>query len=635
MTKNKTGLLVLVLLVASTFSLTSCEKTTPTIEVDITLPSSVTLSNDGSSSEVELILSADAQWSIAPADPNVTWCTITPTFGKGSAKFVVTASPNEDRLAKSVDIIITSGESMAKMTVMQKDTLGVKHEGDIIVNNEGETRTIEVEANTAWDVILLDSRASWVKFTPKHGVGKGSVEFTIVPNPLLSGRETEISFSAGNATRVIKIFQQNIPEATSRTDSLALVAMYNATDGKGWSQAWDLKQPVATWKGVTLTQVEGQTRVTALRLPSRGLDGTIPLEIGNLTCLEGLDLSLNAIKGDLPDEVANLTNLKELNLSTNKFVGSISKNITKLTNLTTLDLQKNRFNSFPVEICQLQKLEYIQLAQNELSSLPGEISQMSSLEYLYLDNNQLTEFPVGLENTPKLQYFHAYNNQIKGTLPEAIGQMSSLVSLRLEQNELSGEIPANFANLINLQYLYLNDNKLSGNLPDMSKMTKLSTLSISRNELSGNIPEFGKDGLLVSLKNIDLSSNKLKGELTENLRYMTLLEGLYLSSNLIEGFLPIEALGKLDGWVMLYIPKLKAFAIDNNYIKGSLPAGLATRLTQYTPSFNKSQFRVNNNYLTGPIPNEFKGNYGNTPTQFNFAENVYPQRDGVVLELAN
>lgn len=635
MTKNKTGFLVLTLLTTSTLSLTSCKQTTELTPVVITLPSSVTLSNDGSSSEVELTLSNDSRWSISKADPNATWCTITPTVGEGSAKFVVTASSDKDRLEKSVDIIITSGESIARMTIMQKDTLGVKHQGDIIVNNEGETRTIEVEANTAWEVIQLDFRASWVKFTPKHGTGKGSVEFTIAPNPLLTSRETEISFSAGNATRVVKIFQQNIPQATSKTDSLALVSLYNATDGKGWSQVWNLKEPVATWKGVTLADVDGQTRVTALRLPSRGLDGTIPLEIGNLTSLEALDLSSNAIKGDLPEEVANLIKLKELNLSTNKFVGAISKNITKLTNLTTLDLQRNRFNSFPVEICQLQKLEYIQLSQNELNSLPGEISQMNSLEYLYLDNNQLTEFPVGLENTPKLQYFHAYNNQIKGKLPEAIGQMSNLVSLRLEHNELSGEIPANFANLTSLQYLYLSDNKLSGTLPDMSKMTKLSTLSISRNELSGNLPDFGKDGLLVSLKNIELSNNKLKGELTENLRHMTQLKGLYVSSNLIEGSLPVEALGKISGWSMLYLPELIAFAIDDNYIKGSLPAGLATRLTQYSPSFNKSQFRVNNNLLTGAVPKEFKGNYGNTPTQFNFAENVYPQRNGVVLEQAN
>lgn len=638
MTKNKTGFLVLMLLTTSVLSFTSCQQATetkPTAEVEITIPQSITLSNDGSSSSVELILSTDAQWSIATSDPNATWCTITPTVGRGSSKFMVTASSNKDRLAKSVDIIVTAGSSRSKMTIMQKDTLGVKHEGDIIVSNEGETRTIEVQANTAWEVIQLDFRASWIEFTPKHGVGIGSVEFTIAPNPLLTRRETEICFSAGNATRIIKIFQQNIPQATSKTDSLALVALYNAMDGKGWSQPWDLKQPVAVWKGVALAEVEGKTRITSLRLPGRGLDGTVPLEIGNLTCLEVLDLSSNSIKGDLPQEVANLTKLKELNLSTNKFVGAISKNITQLTNLTKLDLQQNRFNLFPAEICQLQKLEYLHLAYNELSSMPGEISQMSGLEFLYLDNNQLTEFPTGLENTPKLQYFHANNNKIKGSLPQAIGQMSSLISLRLDQNELSGEIPANFSNLISLQYLYLGDNKLSGNLPDMSKMTKLSTLSITRNELSGNIPEFGKDGLLVSLKTIELSDNKLKGELTENLRYMTLLEGLYLSSNQIEGVLPVEALGKLDGWIVLYIPKLKAFAIDDNYIKGGLPVGLATRLTQYSPSFNKSQFRVNNNYLTGPVPMEFKGNYGNTPSLFNFAENVYPQRDGVVLEQAN
>lgn len=644
MTKNKTGFLVLMLPLALTLFFASCgdadqeppltEPTPPTI----TLANTVTLSSDGSSSEVELTISGDEQWTIQKSEPDgAPWCTITPTVGKGSAKFVVSAAADQERKPKSVDIIVSSGSSTAKMTVWQKDTLDVKLNGSIIIANEGGAYTLEVEANTVWEVIKLDSRAAWVKFTPNHGVGRESVEFTIAPNPFLKQRETEISFSAGNATRVIKIFQQNIPEATARLDSLALVALYEATDGKGWSQPWNIEQPVSTWKGVTLTEVEGQTRVTKLTLPSRGLDGTIPLEIGNLTCLEALDLSLNSIKGDLPEEVANLTSLTVLNLSSNKFVGAIFKNITKLVNLEKLDLQKNRFNLFSVEICQLQKLKYLHLNQNEISSLPGEISEMSSLEFLYLDNNQLTEFPVGLENIPKLQYFHAYNNHISGALPQAIGQMTSLLSLRLEQNELSGEIPASFSNLVNLKYLYLSNNRLSGNLPDMAKMVSLSTLRASRNQLSGFLPEFGKDGLLVSLKDIDLSDNRFNGQLSESLCNMAMLEGLYLSSNLIEGVLPAQALGALEsnGFSMLHMPKLKAFAIDNNYIRGSLPAGLASRLTQYSPSFNKSQFRVNNNYLTGPVPVEFKGNFGSTPTQFNFAENVYPQRDGVVLELAN
>ena len=34
------------------------------------------------------------------------------------------------------------------------------------------------------------------------------------------------------------------------SDSLALIALYNATDGPNWAITWDLSQPVATWYGV-------------------------------------------------------------------------------------------------------------------------------------------------------------------------------------------------------------------------------------------------------------------------------------------------------------------------------------------------------------------------------------------------
>ena len=54
---------------------------------------------------------------------------------------------------------------------------------------------------------------------------------------------------------------------------------------------------------------------------------------------------------------------------------------------------------------------------NELTSLPESIGNLSSLTWLYLDSNQLT------------------------LLPESFGSLSSLEELYLENNRLSGWIP--------------------------------------------------------------------------------------------------------------------------------------------------------------------------------------------------
>lgn len=647
MKKNRTGILVLILSVASALVIQSCKRSDPeppkppTPPVSITLPESITLSNDGESSQIELSLSDPSDWSVTLSDPAAQWCNLVTSSGKGSGHLVITAAANENRTARQVNVVVTSGLTTASVTIYQRDTLGVDSQDHLIVSNQGSDIVIPVEANTMWEVRPADPRTYWVGISPDHGTKAQSITLSIEPNQYITERSAEIVFIAGNATRVIQILQQNIPQATYQTDSLALVALYNATDGKGWTNPWNLKLPIANWKGVKLEMVEDQMRVTELRLPSRGLDGEVPLDLGNLLCLKTLDLSYNAIKGDLPSEVGNLTQLEELNLSNNKFVGSISLTITKLAKLKRLDLQQNRFSIFPVEICQLQELEYLHLANNELTDLPGEISQMSNLKSLYLDNNQLTALPAGLDKAPKLEYLHAAFNQIEGQLPQAIADMPNLVSLRLEHNKLTGPIPADYSRLTKLKYIYMGNNELSGNLPDMSAMTVLETLDIAENKLSGAIPEFGRGGLLASLQHVFLSNNELTGELTEDLRNLTRLIDLYIDNNRLTGTLPADALGAMTNkypgnpsWEsLLYLPKLVALVLNDNYLTGSIPTGLANRLESYSPAFNKSGFRLNNNNLNGPVPKAFHGAYGSLPDNYKFAANVYPQRNGVTLTL--
>ncbi len=73
----------------------------------------------------------------------------------------------------------------------------------------------------------------------------------------------------------------------SQQDSLALVALYNATDGANWSDNTNwLTGPVSQWKGVTVTG----DRVTRLLLFAKQLTGSIPVELGNLANLTHLNL---------------------------------------------------------------------------------------------------------------------------------------------------------------------------------------------------------------------------------------------------------------------------------------------------------------------------------------------------------
>ena len=79
-------------------------------------------------------------------------------------------------------------------------------------------------------------------------------------------------------------------KAVNERDSLALVALYESTDGDNWydNNGW-LEAPVADWYGVTMSG----DRVVGLDLGSNLLTGEIPPELGQLSSLEVLDLHSN------------------------------------------------------------------------------------------------------------------------------------------------------------------------------------------------------------------------------------------------------------------------------------------------------------------------------------------------------
>jgi hypothetical protein len=79
-------------------------------------------------------------------------------------------------------------------------------------------------------------------------------------------------------------------QAVNVKDSLALVDLYNSTNGSGWynNTNW-LKGPVKTWYGIT---VENKS-VTEINLYANKLTGSIPSSMGNLSGLEILGLGNN------------------------------------------------------------------------------------------------------------------------------------------------------------------------------------------------------------------------------------------------------------------------------------------------------------------------------------------------------
>lgn len=207
----------------------------------------------------------------------------------------------------------------------------------------------------------------------------------------------------------------------SAQDSLALVALYQATGGPAWHNAegW-LTGPVASWHGVTVEE----NRVTQLQLFDNQLTGTIPTELGRLTNLNELLLNGNQLTGSIPTALGRLTNLYALYLDGNQLTGSIPAELGRLTNLVDLRLWNNQLTgAIPTELGNLTNLIVLFLNSNQLTGrIPPELGRLSDLQSLELQNNQLTgAIPTGLGRLSNLQGVNLSNNAGLCKPPSATG----------------------------------------------------------------------------------------------------------------------------------------------------------------------------------------------------------------------
>jgi|GEM_PF-2267082 len=200
------------------------------------------------------------------------------------------------------------------------------------------------------------------------------------------------------------------------TDSLALVALYNATDGPNWTnnENW-LIGPVNSWHGISITN----ERVYQTNLKFNNLVGEIPPEIGSLSKMFYLRLGGNQLSGSIPQELGNLGSLLDLNLGQNDLTGNL-----------------------PSQIGGLSELRSLQLNGNQLSgTIPFELWGMTNLEAVALNYNQLSgEIPENIGNLSNLAYFSIYHNSFGGELPDALYTLTGLTHLKIGWNDFTGAL---------------------------------------------------------------------------------------------------------------------------------------------------------------------------------------------------
>ncbi len=289
-------------------------------------------------------------------------------------------------------------------------------------------------------------------------------------------------------------------------DSLALVSLYNLTNGASWTnnENW-LTGKVSDWHGIQLEE----SRVTYIELFENNLTGDLINDVWTIDSLQLLDLANNQLTGQIPAAIANLNYLKGLILDSNQLTGTIPGDIFGLQDLILLSLSDNQLSGeIPTEIASLTNLQEVCLDNNQFTgSIPLSICNLLQLEYLSINNNELTGgIPIGIANLNNLMQLKLAGNNLTGDIVAGIWSLTNLYVLSLSYNQLTGTIPVEIANLPRLQYLILNNNNLTGAIPsEIGVMTNLKYLRLHDNHFT-SFPDLSS---LEKVEDMQIQNNQL------------------------------------------------------------------------------------------------------------------------------
>ena len=108
-------------------------------------------------------------------------------------------------------------------------------------------------------------------------------------------------------------------------------------------------------------------------------------------------------------------------------------------------------------------------------------------------DNILTRFSCNLPTLSRsfllAEFLLLYNNSITGTLPDAVGDLTELLSLDYTSNFLNSTIPTSVGGLTALQALGIGSNEHTGTIPtEIGQLVNLASLIMEENALSGVLP---------------------------------------------------------------------------------------------------------------------------------------------------
>ncbi|THG15485.1 hypothetical protein TEA_020718 [Camellia sinensis var. sinensis] len=329
----------------------------------------------------------------------------------------------------------------------------------------------------------------------------------------------------------------------------------------------------------------------------------------NLTSIWRLQLNDNQFAGPLTNVLSKLSNLYFLDISNNYMFGKIPSSMDNMTSLGTLIIRNNSFNGeFP---CALVPNVFMDAAYNLFSgSIHPSCSNpnLGYVEHMHLQGNKFTGLiPRALLNSSNLLTFDIRENSFSGSIPDSIGVASNLRILLFRGNQLSGSIPTQLCQLTEISLMDLSNNYLDGSIPQCFGNITFGMIGASDQAFMQTIVSwYGRhtfyhyNGVLE--RNFEIHDRDTMYAKADEVEFVTksrtnfywagsilnFMSGLDLSCNKLTGEIPFE-LGKLSS--------VRALNLSHNLLTGPIPKAFSNLIQM-------ESLDLSYNNLSGNIPTE-------------------------------
>ncbi|KAL3511922.1 hypothetical protein ACH5RR_024639 [Cinchona calisaya] len=226
-----------------------------------------------------------------------------------------------------------------------------------------------------------------------------------------------------------------------------------------------------------------------------------------------------------------------LDLRDNQLSGGILHRIGEYTELRVLLLGGNNLlGHIPLHVCNLKQLTIVDLSRNKFSGpLPSCFSNIS-FGREYFDTNAFYSPDEGFSTGGSLQTY-LYNSSL-----DVDQFVTEDFTFSVEQEEVEfttkSRTESYAGNILNfMSGLDLSDNRLTGEIPsEFGGLIAIRALNLSRNFLQGSIPS--SLSMLIQVESLDISYNNFSGDIPSSLDSLHFLSIFNVSYNNLSGRTP-------------------------------------------------------------------------------------------------